>query len=163
MMLFLALILILGVYWGWRVFDSRNVQFLMAISHSHDSSDTYYFRLRHNGMFEVMHGTNNHVYFERLNFMRIGFRRERRLLTDEEHKRLVMLADNLHSSNVCSSVYDGRMFVFGTYLLEIQYRGIIYSMVYFDGIDSEYFNELINQIIALSPMQIHLRSLELFS
>jgi len=90
--------------------------------------------------------------------MQIGSRRERRQLADEEHANLVALANELSRSGICTR----RTFVFGCYLLEIRYRGFIYSLTYAESIEREGFEEirqLVDELIALSPLSIRMRHL----
>jgi len=91
--------------------------------------------------------------------MRIGSSRERRQLTAEEYANLITLANDLSRSGICTR----RTIVFGCYLIEIRYRGFIYSLTYADSIEREGFDEvrqLVDELIVLSPLPIRLRHFE---
>jgi len=153
-----SFLVMLSVYVGWSIHDLRNIQLLVTISHGSLIGDTYFFRVWHDGTIDVRYGTRNHEYFERFAFMRIGSRRGRRQLTDEEHANLLALANELDRSEICTR----RSFVWGCYLLEIRYRGFIYSLAYAESIEREGFEEirqLVDELIALSPLSIRMRHL----
>jgi len=151
-----------GTYLSWLVYDARNVQFKMTIS-NWSTGNTYFFRLRYDGTFEVLHGRTNHDSFERVGYMGIRAKRERLQLTRYEHTYLISLAEELNSHSL-NHHYTGRIFVWGSYKVEIWYDDLIYGLL-FGGFDygeaNHNFKELVEKVISLSPMTIYIDGEEL--
>lgn len=148
-LLLILCIILMGIYFGYLYYEDKNIILKMTIFHT----DVYYFTVNKNGTYKVVYGERNHEHFEQMLYMKIGSKKNSKVLTEDEFLTLISLADEIDKSKINTK---NHIIVFDAYALEIWYNDKIYSMVFGQHNENEFIKKLVEEIMNLSPIDIDL-------